>query len=109
MPAATRFAARAVVLAAMLTWPSLPAHAQIEQQLIWCNAGEPTPDQRVEGCTAVIASGLAKGADLARAFNRRGFAYHVKGDMDRAIQDYDQAIRLDPKVDIPFYNRGLAL
>jgi hypothetical protein len=28
----------------------------------------------------------------------RGFAYTSKGDLDRAIGDYDQAIRLNPKM-----------
>ena len=30
------------------------------------------------------------------AFYNRGFTYQNKGDVDRAIADYDQAIKLDP-------------
>ena len=34
---------------------------------------------------------------MALAFNNRGVAYGMKGDIDRAIADFDQAIKLDPK------------
>src|SRR5262245_13135769 len=37
-----------------------------------------------------------------------GNAYATKGDQDRAIQAYDQAIRANPRYAIAFYNRGLA-
>ena len=39
-------------------------------------------------------------------YNNRGYAYRGKGDMDRAIADYTEAIRLDPKYAIAYYNRG---
>ncbi len=38
----------------------------------------------------------------------RGFMYATKGDYPRAIEDYDQAIRLSPGVAVAFYNRGVA-
>src|SRR5206468_2122896 len=40
--------------------------------------------------------------------NDRGAAYHAKGDLERAIADYDQAIRLNPKLAEPYNNRGSA-
>jgi len=49
------------------------------------------------------------------AYLNRGFAYERNGDRgraiqdyDRAIQDYDQAIRLDPKGALAYRDRGLA-
>jgi tetratricopeptide (TPR) repeat protein len=42
------------------------------------------------------------------AYNNRGNAYSDKGDYDRAIADYTQAIRLAPNVASRYYNRGLA-
>jgi tetratricopeptide (TPR) repeat protein len=44
--------------------------------------------------------------NLAIAFNNRGNAYLDKRDYDRAIKDYDEAIRLDPNDDLYFGNRG---
>jgi tetratricopeptide (TPR) repeat protein len=40
-------------------------------------------------------------------FTTRGNAYESKGDLDRAIQDFDEAIRLDP-VGAVFIARGIA-
>ena len=41
------------------------------------------------------------------AFYNRGNAYADKGEHDRAIQDYDQAIRLNPTFALAFNNRGV--
>jgi hypothetical protein len=42
----------------------------------------------------------------ALAYNNRGAAWREKGDLDRAVADFDQAIRLDPKIANPYANRG---
>ena len=42
------------------------------------------------------------------AFYNRGSAYNDKGQDDRAIEDYNQAIRLNPNYAIAFYNRGVS-
>jgi tetratricopeptide (TPR) repeat protein len=45
----------------------------------------------------------------AQVYNTRGSAYFRKGDYDRALADYDQAIRLDPKYTDPVNNRQLLI
>ena len=42
----------------------------------------------------------------ASAFGMRGNAYQEKGDLDRAISDFDEAIKLDPKDALVFGMRG---
>ncbi|MDR1252107.1 MAG: tetratricopeptide repeat protein [Treponema sp.] len=42
----------------------------------------------------------------AKAYNDSGNAYYDKGDYDRAIADYTQAIRLDPNFAEAYFNRG---
>ena len=86
-----------------------PAVAQTQQQLDWCDhKNGATADLLIEGCTAVIAAGKYSGKGLAFAFNNRGIAYQNKGQYDRAIQDYGQAIKLDPNFAQAFVNRGFA-
>ena len=43
-----------------------------------------------------------------RPYNNRGITWYRRGDLDRAIADYDQAIRLDPKYEYAYANRGAA-
>src|ERR1700692_2125140 len=53
-------------------------------------------DAVIRACSNIIAAGDDSSEDLATAYNNRGFAYDGKGDHDRAIADYDQAIELSP-------------
>jgi len=91
--------------AVMLCQPSV-AEAQIEQQQKWC-AGKDgaTPDLRISSCTAVIQSGQLPSKQLAGTFQTRGTVYFYKRDYDRALQDYGQAIKLDPLNSEIFDNR----
>jgi tetratricopeptide (TPR) repeat protein len=65
-------------------------------------------DDRIKGCTALIDAGDRKAAALAIAYNNRGNAYATKADYNRAIQDFDQSINLNPNYAKPFNNRGVA-
>ena len=62
----------------------------------------------VVGCTAVIQSGQWEGANLAWAYNNRGVAYGHLGQYERAIEDYDQAIRLNPGQTWAYHSRAMA-
>jgi tetratricopeptide (TPR) repeat protein len=87
----------------------VPAVAQSDQQVRWCNGDDhATPDLMIKGCTALIRSEKFSGQDLAIAFTNRGSAYDDKRDEDRAIADHDQAIKIDPTLDLAFNNRANA-
>src|SRR4029450_512189 len=74
-----------------------------------CNgAGRTSPEARIEGCTALINGTQSGAAALPIAYNNRGNAYAAKGDLDRAIQDFDQSIKLNHTYTKPFNNRGVA-
>jgi tetratricopeptide (TPR) repeat protein len=66
------------------------------------------PDSRISECSAVIDSRNVSKDDLVVALTNRGFAYRKKGAPQRAIQDYDRAIRLKPDYAQAFLNRGVA-
>jgi tetratricopeptide (TPR) repeat protein len=51
----------------------------------------------IAACTRAIASGQYTTQNVATLYTSRGLAYGAKGQHDRAIQDFDQAIRLDPQ------------
>jgi tetratricopeptide (TPR) repeat protein len=75
---------------------STPLRAQSGQNSRWCHGeGNPTAEQKIAGCSAVIKQGSDKEA-VAYAYNARGGQYYYKGLHKRAIRDYDQAIRLKP-------------
>ncbi|MGA7702853.1 MAG: tetratricopeptide repeat protein, partial [Thermoguttaceae bacterium] len=42
------------------------------------------------------------------AYNNRAVAYYKKGDIDRAINDCTEAIRVDPNLVLAYLNRGAA-
>jgi tetratricopeptide (TPR) repeat protein len=68
-----------------------------QQQWKWCIGGSGiSRDLGISGCTAVIQSGRETASNLATAFSNRGSAYGDKGQHDRAVQDFDQVIQLDP-------------
>ena len=48
------------------------------------------------------------GSELAKAHLSRGLAYLYKRDYDRAIADFDQAIKLKPNYGEAYYNLGVA-
>jgi tetratricopeptide (TPR) repeat protein len=77
------------------------------------NAGE-AEDQCAKGsgeaalaaCTQLIASSVYGGHVLAVFYYDRGLEYKNRGDIDRAISDYNKAIELDPTIGAAFDARG---
>ena len=65
-------------------------------------------DAAIEACTRIIQTRDESPVNRARAYLYRGSALRAKGEQDRAIADYTEAIRLDPKLREAYNNRGLA-
>lgn len=62
-----------------------------------CQGGDGVwAEMRISGCTDVIKSGKAEGADLARAHYNRGNALLQKAEYLKAIDDYSAALKLQP-------------
>ena len=77
-----------------------------EQQWAWCRGEDPS--LLIRACTALLRPGRETPDGRARAFFNRGRAWSDQGQYDKAIQDFDQAIRLDPHYPDAFNNRGIA-
>jgi tetratricopeptide (TPR) repeat protein len=65
-------------------------------------------DKAIAACTRAISSGRFHGHNLAVVYYNRGNTYQANGDNDRAIADFTEAIRLDPKYVRAYNNRGNA-
>lgn len=63
-------------------------------------------DNAIAICGRVIASGQVKGHSLAIALNNRGLGYMKNKDTERALKDFNEAIRLNPKYPFAYDNRG---
>jgi tetratricopeptide (TPR) repeat protein len=63
-------------------------------------------DAAIAACTRAIASNAYQGHALSALYDSRGIRYAKKGDADRALADYGEAIRLDPRNATAYYNRG---
>jgi tetratricopeptide (TPR) repeat protein len=92
-----------LVAAFMLASPALVLRP-VADDFNTCEENE-IGDEAIAACTRAINSGRYQRHDLANEYKNRGMEYFAKGDHDRAIADYNEAIRLDPKYEDPFANR----
>jgi lipoprotein NlpI len=66
------------------------------------------PDRSIAVYTRIPQGRGEPAKNDAIACNNRGLAYRDKGDLDRAVADFNEAIRLDPEFALAYNNRGLA-
>ena len=91
----------------LAAWTQI-TQADFSQNIRRCDSDDTHPDIRIAACTRNIQSGRFTGRNLAVAFTNRGLAYKRKGQWDRAIADYSEAIRLKSDDAQVFNNRGNA-
>src|SRR5262245_28267403 len=59
---------------------------------------------RADACTRLIRSGKYRGNHLAAVLNNRAIAYRRQNDLNRALADYNEAVRLDPQYYKAYFN-----
>ncbi|PWT85862.1 MAG: hypothetical protein C5B56_13360 [Proteobacteria bacterium] len=94
-------AAACLLLAAGSSHPARAADqawADCEQEKDW--------DRSIAGCTTVLGRARESVQNRTMAFYNRGISYQAKGDHDRAIADFDQALKLRPNEPDALVNRG---
>jgi tetratricopeptide (TPR) repeat protein len=99
----------AIAAALLVAFGASPISALTDEDWSSCaRAGGLSVDLPIRGCTAVIEAGERMLVQLVAAYNNRGVAFRSNGQIDRAIEDYDQAIRLKPEYYVAINNRGVA-
>ena len=77
--------------AALLVASAMPVRADD-----WDDCRTENPDKLIAGCTAVIEKHERRDEDIALAHRRRGVWYARRNMLDRAMPDFDNAVRLAP-------------
>ena len=62
----------------------------------------------IAACTHAIRSGRFSGHDLASIYDNRAIELRERGEYDKAIADYSEAIRIDGALSGAYTGRGLA-
>ena len=65
-------------------------------------------ERRIVGCTAIIDSPIASPDQKAVAYATRALALSLKGQFERSIDDYDQALKIEPNFAVALNNRAWA-
>jgi len=94
-------ASSCVVTLAML--PSTGSWAAADDLAI---CAQEIPESVISTCKAVIDASERSSAEKVQAHISRGNGYFKMGNYDQALQDYDEAIGLDPSNTAALYNRG---
>jgi lipoprotein NlpI/predicted aspartyl protease len=86
----------------------LPVLAQWTPDVAQCAKGGQPTDAGIAACTLAIMSGQLSSKNLGITHNNRGKAWGIQGQYDKAIADFDEAIRLNPQDALTYGNRGYA-
>jgi lipoprotein NlpI len=104
----TRYTTAAALTAVVLLGAVADARAQSTTDAERCVSVTGNPDVAIQHCTRAIESQKFSGEPLARLHFNRGVEWAAKGEFDRAIADYDAAIKLQPRSADTYFNRGNA-
>jgi tetratricopeptide (TPR) repeat protein len=88
---------------AVVVLAGLPRAAAADE---WDSCVKLSDDLAVAGCSRAIDSREYTGRSLARLYARRGGAYQAQGDVNRAVADYNESMRIDPTYPSAYNNRG---
>lgn len=65
-------------------------------------------ERRIAGCTVIIENPATPPLDKSNALAMRGLALSIKGALDRALDDYDASLKINPNAASTLNNRAWA-
>lgn len=84
-----------------------PALADFDEDKRICSSEDSDQGAKIiDACTRQIESGRWQGRNLAFTYNNRAEGYRVLDELDKAIADYDRAIKLYPQYAKAYVNRA---
>src|SRR5579859_6226756 len=89
---------------AVVALAGLPMLAAADE---WDSCVKLSDNLAVAGCSRAIDSHQYSGRSLARLYARRGGAYQAHGDLDHAMADFNESMRIDPTYPAAYNNRGI--
>jgi tetratricopeptide (TPR) repeat protein len=99
---------RTLILVAALTATAPTPAEEYDANTRWCEDTSTYSDRRIVACTWLIKTERLARVRLADTFYNRGTMFYEKGFRDRAIGDFDAAIRLTPDFANAYHARGMA-
>jgi lipoprotein NlpI len=94
------------LVAIALATPAWPQFVDEAQKCF--DASAKSPDLTIRFCTNALESGRTSPEGQATAYANRGWAHQAKGQLEQAIQDYSQSLRIKPGNARLHLNRGIA-
>src|SRR5688572_22273562 len=97
------------LLAGLALACAAPATAQPspeDERKCWDAGEEFSPEEQVAGCNALLEPDGLPDEDRPYIVAMRGWSYHELGDLERALADYSEKIRLQPDVGDGYGWRG---
>jgi tetratricopeptide (TPR) repeat protein len=93
-----------LALAATLLIAATPVRAADQE---WNDCDQDTNlELRISACSRIISRPGESNLRRAGAFHRRGYAFGMKNEKDKAISDYNKSIEISPNSAHSYNNRG---
>jgi tetratricopeptide (TPR) repeat protein len=97
----------AVLVAVAFTGAVAPAVADYASDRDLCHTFDSSlAAQKITACTRVISSGRLSGRNLAIVYQQRAEGHRVLKEYDRALADFERAIKIDSQLAYTFLNRA---
>ena len=91
------------ILAALCLCTAVAAVARADSSAADCLSDD--NERRIAGCTEIIENPATSSLDRSNALAMRGLALSIKGLLDRAIDDYNASLKINPNSPSALNNR----